>query len=180
MNNGNLWITGCMLGFMCLTPTINHSVVDGVMGIETVYASEQSTFSQYWQQDATGNWHVYDSSGNIIKNAWLCDDAVQSNGQNVWYLLDENGNMITNALVQDMTGNYYSLEINHNGFFGMLRYQSGTYDGIYLDLESSHGGSFAKIKNQDGISALEAKCSVRQISINNANCVYTSTFASAG
>lgn len=143
----------------------------------TSYAAE-STFSEYWFQDIDGSWKVRDDAGNIVKNAWLCDDAVSSNGQNVWYLLDANGNMLTQGLVQDQTGNYYSLETNHNGFYGMLRYQSGTYDGINLSLESSHSGGFAKILNQDGINVLASKYGVTSVSIDNSNCVYTSTFKS--
>ncbi len=112
----------------------------------------------------------------MVTNAWLCDDAVGSNGQDVWYLIDSNGNMISSGLVQDQTGNIYSLETNHNGYYGMLRYQSGAYDGVYLDLESSHGGSFAKIKNQEGIDGLQSIYGLTQVNIDNSNCVYTSSF----
>jgi hypothetical protein len=114
----------------------------------------------------------------MVTNAWLCDDAVASNGQNIWYLIDSNGNMISAGLVQDQTGNYYSLETNHNGYYGMLRYQSGSYDSISLDLENGHGGSFAAIKNTDGIEALKAKYGVTIVNIDNSNCVYTSAFKS--
>lgn len=169
------FVTGLMFSFMAMAPVMNNPLADRMAGIENVYAAE-ATFSEYWKQDTAGNWHVYDNNGNMIKNAWLCDDAVQSNGENVWYLLDENGSMITNALVQDLTGNYYSLETSHTGYFGMLRYQSGTYEGITLDLESNHGGSFAKIMNTDGIKALETKCGLRAVSISNLNCIYTSSF----
>ena len=148
-----------------------------LLGVETAYASE-SIFSNFWFQDTDGSWKVKDGSGNIVKNAWLCDDAVSANGQNVWYLLDSNGNMITSGLVQDQTGNYYSLETNHNGFYGMLRYQSGSYDGINLSLESSHSGGFAKILNQEGINSLSSKYGVTNVNIDNSNCVYTSTFKS--
>lgn len=173
-----LLVTGCMLSLLMVAPVLNVEAVDNVLGVETAYASE-STFSEYWFQDSDGSWKVRDNSGNIVKNAWLCDDAVASNGQNVWYLLDANGNMLTQGLVQDQTGNYYSLETNHNGFYGMLRYQSGTYDGVSLSLESSHSGGFAKILNQDGINALSTKYGVTNVSIDNSNCVYTSTFRSA-
>lgn len=135
------------------------------------------TFSSYWYQDSEGHWKIRDGSGNIIRNAWLCDDAVAANGQNVWYLLDANGNMISAGLVQDQTGNYYSLEMNHNGYYGMLRYQSGNYDSINLELENSHSGSFAAIKNQDGIEALKEKYGLTVVNIDNSNCVYTSTFS---
>lgn len=170
-----LLVSGCMLSLFMLAPVANNATVDNVLGIETAYAAE-STFSQYWFQDVDGSWKVKDNNGNIVKNAWLCDDAVSGNGQNVWYLLDSSGNMITNGLVQDLTGNYYSLEVNHNGYFGMLRYQSGTYDNIYLDLESSHSGAFASIKNSEAIEALKSKCNVRTVNISNDNCVYTSSF----
>ena len=174
-----LLVTGCMLSLFMLAPVAKSEAVDNALGIETAYASE-STFSNFWFQDTDGSWKVKDNAGNIVKNAWLCDDAVVSNGQNVWYLLDSNGNMITNGLVQDMTGNYYSLEVSHNGYFGMLRYQSGTYDNVYLDLESSHSGAFASIKNSEAIEALKSKCNVRAVNIDNSNCVYTSSFKSGG
>lgn len=138
--------------------------------------ADTPTFSEYWYQDSQGNWKVRDNNGNTITNAWLCDDAVPSNGQDIWYLIDTNGNMVSAGLVQDQTGNIYSLETSHNGYYGMLRYKSGAYDGVYLDLESSHGGSFANIKNQDGRSGLQAIYGLTQVNIDNSNCVYTSNF----
>ena len=138
------------------------------------------TFSEYWFQDSQGNWKVRDNNGNVVKNAWLCDDAVESNGQNIWYLIDATGNMVSTGLVQDQTGNIYSLETSHNGYYGMLRYKSGAYDGVYLDLESSHGGSFAKIKNQEGVAGLQGIYGLTQVNIDNSNCVYTSSFRNSG
>lgn len=140
-------------------------------------SNTQATFSQYWYQDTQGNWHIRDGNGNMVTNAWLCDDAVPSNGQNVWYLIDSSGNLITSGLVRDQTGNYYSLETNHNGFYGMLRYQSGTYDGINLTLDSNHTGSFAAIQNPEAIQALQSIHGLTEVSINNSNCLYTSNFA---
>ena len=144
----------------------------------TTFASEP-TYSANWYQESNGTWKIKDSNGATVKNAWLCDDVVPANGKNVWYLLDAGGNMISAGLVQDGTGNYYSLETNHDGYYGMLRYKSGIYDGIYLELESSHNGSFAAIKNADGIEALKAKYGLTKVSINNDNCVYTSSFTSS-
>lgn len=138
--------------------------------------SYASSFSEFWFQDSNGTWKVQDQNGNIVKNAWLCDDAVPSNGQDIWYLIDSNGNMVSAGLVQDQTGNIYSLETSHNGYYGMLRYKSGAYDGVYLDLEASHGGSFAKIKNQDGVTGLQGIYGLTQVNIDNSNCVYTSSF----
>ena len=164
-----------MLALFMVAPVANNQIVDNMTGSMTTYAAE-STFSQYWYQDADGSWKIRDGNGNIIKNAWLCDDAVASNGQNIWYLIDGNGNMVSAGLVQDQTGNYYSLETNHNGYFGMLRHKSGNYDGINLNLESSHNGSFAAILNEEGINSLKAKYGVTTVNISNANCVYTSSF----
>jgi hypothetical protein len=146
------------------------------MSLSMSLLSYASTFSEYWYQDSQGNWHIQDQNGNMVTNAWLCDDAVSSNGQDVWYLIDATGNMVSAGLVQDQTGNIYSLETSHNGYYGMLRYKSGAYDGVYLDLESSHGGSFAKIKNQEGIDGLQAIYGLTQVNIDNSNCVYTSSF----
>ena len=147
-----------------------------IMSLSLPLLSYASTFSEYWYQDTQGNWHIQDNNGNMVTNAWLCDDAVSSNGQNIWYLIDSNGNMVSAGLVQDQTGNIYSLETSHNGYYGMLRYQSGAYDGVYLDLESSHGGSFAKIKNQEGVVGLQGIYGLTQVNIDNSNCVYTSSF----
>lgn len=136
-----------------------------------------ATFSQFWKQSSDGSWYVEDNSGKRVTNAWLCDDAVAENGKDVWYLLDEWGNMITDGLVQDGTGNYYSLETEHNGYYGMLRYRSGNYDGIQLDLEGFHNGAFASIKNVDGLTALQKRYGLKDVShIDNNNIVYTSSF----
>lgn len=140
----------------------------------SIPAFADATFSDSWKQGSDGIWRVYDQNGNMITNAWFCDDAVTANGKDVWYLLDKNGNMISAGLVQDKTGNYYSLETNHNGYYGMLRYKSGTYDGIPLELDSSHTGSFAAIKNQAGIDKLKAKYGLKTIDIDNSNIVYSS------
>ena len=146
------------------------------MSLSMSLLSYASTFSEYWYQDNQGNWHIQDQNGNMVTNAWLCDDAVGSNGQDIWYLIDSNGNMVNTGLVQDQTGNIYSLETSHNGYYGMLIYKSGAYDGVYLDLEASHGGSFAKIKNQEGVTGLQGIYGLTQVNIDNSNCVYTSSF----
>lgn len=133
-----------------------------------------ATFSDNWVQAADGSWKVKDAQNNDITDAWVCDDAVAANGKDIWYLLDKDGNMVSAGLVQDGTGNYYSLETNHNGYYGMLRYKSGNYDGIDLDLESDHNGSFAAIKNKEAIEALKAKYGLKVVDIDNFNIVYTS------
>lgn len=149
--------------------------------ILSAFAVSAAEFSEYWYQDGSGSWHIKDGSGKTVTDAWLCDDAVASNGKDVWYLIDANGDMVSTGLVKDGTGNCYSLEMRHEGHFGMLRYESGTYsaDGltVALSLESSHNGSFAAIKNPDGIEALKAKYGLKTVNIDNSNIIYTSNFA---
>ena len=104
----------------------------------SITAFANITYSDFWKQDASGNWFVQKPDGSKVTNAWLCDGAVLENGKDVWYLLDENGRMITAGLVQDGTGNYYSIETGQNGYYGMLRYKSGNYDGVDLTLQEMH------------------------------------------
>lgn len=148
-----------------------------IMSAVTAFAAE---FSSYWYQDGNGGWHIKDGNGKTVTDAWLCDDAVPSNGRNIWYLIDAEGNMVSAGLVKDGTGNCYSLEMNHDGHFGMLRYESGTYtaDGltVSLSLEQSHNGRFAAINNSDGMEALRAKYGLKTVNIDNSNILYTSEF----
>lgn len=135
-----------------------------------------ATFSKNWFVDAEGIWRIKDKAGNIISSAWLCDDAVVANGQNVWYLMNTDGTMLSAPLVQDNTGNYYSLETQHNGFFGMLRYKNGIYDGIYMEFSQKHDGTFGALINRDAIDALKERYGVVKFGIDNGSCQYTSTF----
>lgn len=168
--------TGALL-MMTMAPISQANPLGQYLNTITAHAAEQApTFSEYWYQSEDGAWHIKDRNGNTIKNGWVCDDAVASNGQNIWYLIDANGNMVSHGLVKDQTGNIYSLETNHNGYYGMLRHTSGNYDGVYLDIEQSHDGAFGKIKNADGINALQSKYGLAVVDINNSNCYYTSTF----
>lgn len=138
-----------------------------------------ATFSEFWFTGANGEWQI-SNSGQLVKSAWLCDDDVASNGQNVWYLMNTDGTMLAAGLVQDNTGNYYSLETNHNGYYGMLRYQDGTYDcdgvKIYMEFSRKHDGTFGAVKNQEAIDALKAKYGVTKFGVGNESCTYTSTF----
>ena len=59
-------MSGLMLSLFMIAPLANSSVLDSAIGVETTYAAESATFSDSWRQDATGNWHVYDNSGNMI------------------------------------------------------------------------------------------------------------------
>ena len=139
-------------------------------------SSGGATFSSFWGQDGSGNWHIYYRNGQMVTNCWVCDDAVSSNGQNVWYLIDPYGNMVSAGLVRDSLGNYYSIETNHNGYYGMLRYRSGVYDSISLELEPSHNGRFGAINNATAINVLNSMYGTTDISYISTACVYTSQF----
>lgn len=151
-------------------------------GVTVVSGSQKTgvTFSQNWYQDSYGVWRIKNNAGQVVANAWLCDDAVMANGQNVWYLLTGDGAMIGAGLVQDNTGNYYSLETEHNGYFGMLRYINGYYNcngqSVYLTFNREHNGSFGAITNAEGLEKLKAIYGVTQYGIGNENAVYTAGF----
>ena len=148
----------------------------GGPGAKSTAVAGAPTFSKNWVADAAGVWRIRDKGGNYVTSAWLCDDAVTTNGQSVWYLMNTDGTMLAAGLVQDNTGNYYSLEMNHNGYYGMLRYKNGTYDGIYMEFSQKHDGTFGAITNQSAIDALKAKYGVTKFGIGNDRCVYTKSF----
>lgn len=152
-------------------------VISVMLTLFIAFTVKAAPFSEYWIQDDGGSWLVRTPDGQIVRNAWLCDDAVPENGKDVWYLLGDDGKMVTSPLVKDGTGNFYSIETEHNGYYGMLRNKSGTYGGISLKLQESHEGGFASILNEDGRNELEAAFGVLDVSyIDNADCVYTGEF----
>lgn len=142
------------------------------------YGAGAATYSECWKKTADGKWIVSDAKGSQMKGIWLCDDAVMANGKNVWYVIGPDGAMITAGLIQDKSGNYFSLETANNGYYGMMRNKSGVYDGIRLEIQMAHLGNFGAILNADGIAALKAKYGVTQVDIDNSNIVYSSKIAS--
>lgn len=140
-----------------------------------------AAYSGYWKQDSGGFWYVEKPDGTKVRNAWICDDAVLENGKNIWYLVDGEGHLVTDGLLRDRAGFYYSTETEHNGCYGMLRYQSGTYAGISLSLCGDHHGAFASIQNEDGIFRLSEICGVRDLGTGSEpGIVYTSSFEKEG
>lgn len=157
-----------------------HSSGNGGGGGSVAGGPSTITFSQFWKQDASGFWYVVNNKGETIKNAWLCDDAVLGNGKNAWYLLGADGRMLTAGLVQDNTGNFYSLETTHAGLFGMLRYKDGFYDcngqAVYLKFSQKHDGTYGAVINPEGLEKLKAIYGITKYNVGNENAVYTSTF----
>lgn len=141
----------------------------------SVMSSQAAGASSAWYFDGI-NWHVKGPDGQMLRNCWFCDDAVFENGQNIWYLLDGFGNMVASPLVKDARGNYYSLETNHNGVYGSLRYMDGTYDGVTIKFNSNHNGNFGAIKNQEAIDELQWRYGVQDISYISTVSYYSSSW----
>ncbi|MDO4487899.1 MAG: InlB B-repeat-containing protein [Eubacteriales bacterium] len=143
-------------------------------------AAPPVTYSSYWSLGDNGLWTIRNRSGQIIRNSWLCDDAVRINEKSVWYLLDSNGNPVTAGLIRDASGNFYSFETEHNGYYGMLRFKNGFYNingqRIYIEFEQSHNGSFGAIKNADAIARLQDIYGLTSFTIGNDSCTYTANF----
>ena len=143
--------------------------------------STAPAYSPRWQKRADGKWYITRTNGQLVTNAWLCDDVIPSNGKFVWYLIQADGTMLTAGLVQDKSGNYYSMEMDpHNQHYGMLRYKSGYYNcngqQIYLELEEKDISRLGAIKNADAIAKLKAAYGLTTYPIGNENAVYTSNF----
>lgn len=146
-----------------------------VLLVNVVAISMQSlAFSDNWYK-RNGKWRLKDKAGRDITSAWVCDDVEAANGNNVWYLIDANGYMMDAPLVLDDSGNYYSLEQNHNGYYGMLRFQSGNYDGMQLSMNSQHDGSFAAL-DAASVQQLQGKYSADIVDFGNENIVHTKDF----
>ncbi len=146
--------------------TIIASLLAAALVLTSITSTLAATYSPNWYQDIQG-WHFRGTYNAPIRGTWLCDDAISENSNNIWYLLDSEGNLVTDGLIRDAAGNYYSLETTHNGYYGMLRHQNGTYDGIYLEFDNAHNGRFGAILNEDGIEALRSKYGVVDINITN-------------
>ena len=149
-------------------------------GSSSSSASSKQTYSSRWTVDENGAWHITDKNGNLLRNCWVCDDAVPENGKDVWYLIREDSTLETAGLVQDALGRFYSPETTHNGYFGMIRYKNGYYNcggqQIWLEFSAKHDGTFGMITNADGIEKLKAIYGVTKYGIGNENSVYTKTF----
>ena len=142
-------------------------------------SAPKKTYSTRWIVDEKGAWHITDKNGNLLKNCWVCDDAVPGNGNNVWYLIREDGTLETAGLVQDAAGRFYSPETAHNGYFGMIRYKNGYYNcggqQIWLEFSSNHDGTFGMIINADGIEKLKAIFGVTPVKAGNGNIINTAS-----
>ena len=142
----------------------------------TSYATD---FSSYWYQDGA-NWKIQDGSGNMISNAWVCDNAVtvNHNTDTNWYLMNPYGQMYE-GIIQDQNGNCYLLNPNHDGTYGMMVTTNGfTYNGVTYQFDQNHDGTFGKILNTSDIA--RSGLSVTQVNTSGKMNYYTADFAGGG
>lgn len=135
-------------------------------------------YSNHWYQGTDGSWYLKGKDEKPVTSVWVCDDVKEENRGNIWYLIGTDGKMESSPLVQDISGNYYSLEMRHEGNFGMLRWKNGSYDlgngqSVYLEFEQTHNGSFGAIKNKEGIEALKKQFGVKVFPISDKEFLYT-------
>ena len=121
-----------------------------------------ATPSPNWYQE-NGRYKLKDNAGNIITNAWVCDDVDDGKP---WYLLDLYGNMVAGLALDN--GSWYFLGTN-----GQLLLNSDYYNGVYLDIDHSLG----IIKNIENITSLIIKFGGSSITYVNTNksAIYTSS-----
>lgn len=141
-----LLVSGCMMTLFMMAPVANNSVIDNMIGIEIVYASE----GQSWKQESDGRWRVFDSNtGQYLTNQWYQDIS----GGGHWYLLKSDGYM-AEGLYKDVDGSYYYLNTVHDGTYGRLM-TTGTYNNIYIETNQNHDGTWGRIINTEVIGQLE-------------------------
>ena len=135
-------------------------------------------FSSYWYQDGA-NWKIQDGSGITISNAWVCDNAVTANNNTDtnWYLMSDVG-LMYEGIIQDQNGNYYLLNPEHNGTYGMMVTTNGfTYNGVTYQFDQNHDGTFGKILNTGDIA--RSGLSVTQVNTAGKPNFYTNDFMSS-
>ncbi len=137
-------------------------------------------FSSYWYANADGSWFIQDGSGNTITNAWVCDNAVtyNNNTDTHWYLMDSTGKMYE-GIIQDQNGDYYLLNPNHDGGYGMLVTTNGfSYNGQSFYFEQNHSGAFGKVLNPEVIA--QSGIAVTQVNTEGKPIYYTANFGNMG
>ena len=143
----------------------------------TSYAD--NNFSSYWYQNGS-NWSIRDGNSMMITNAWVCDNAVTANNNTDtnWYLMSDVG-LMYEGIIQDQNGNYYLLNPEHNGTYGMMVTTNGfTYNGVTYQFDQNHDGTFGKILNTGDIA--RSGLAVTQVNTAGKANYYTADFMSYG
>ena len=143
----------------------------------TCYA--ENNFSSYWYQNGP-SWSIRDGNGLMITKAWVCDNAVTANNNTDtnWYLMSDVG-LMYEGIIQDQNGNYYLLNPEHNGTYGMMVTTNGfTYNGVTYQFDQNHDGTFGKILNTGDIA--RSGLTVTQVNTAGKMNYYTADFMSYG
>jgi len=134
---------------MILTSVL--SVSCAVMALANVQL--QPNQSDRWSVDDSGTWRLQnEAKTNYVLDSWFQD----LDGE--WYMLgsDNNGEMYAGLITDLSTGKSYYLNINHDGYYGKLMSQNGTYSvngiNVYLTFNQNHDGTFGAIAS--GLSEL--------------------------
>ena len=132
-------------------------------------------FSSYWYQDgATGSWKITNGS-QTIQNSWVCDDLATGSRDIGWYLISPTGQMTPGGIIQDETGTYYMLNMNHDGTYGMLCTAPVTVNGIQFVFNTSHDGKYGSIQNVEAVA--QSGLPVTSVNLQGKASLYTSAFS---
>lgn len=105
-------------------------------------ASSTDNKTNEWVKQADGKWQYKDAAGNMVKNAWIKNYYVQSDGNmatgwskidNLWYYFGTDGAKKTGW--QYLSGNWYYLDSQGEMQTGWIKDSSGKY--YYLNSDGS-------------------------------------------
>lgn len=113
-----------------------------ILGTIPTYATEPAQ-SNRWEGSGD-TWKVKTADGTgYLANSWF-QDADSS-----WYMLGEDGTMYSGIVTDQSTNKSYLLNPNHDGTFGKMLTQDGTYNingqTLYLTFNQSHDGTYGAI-----------------------------------
>lgn len=108
--------------------------------VPTVQATNQT---DRWQGSGD-SWKLLNESRNgYVTNSWFQD--LDSS----WYMLGSDGTMYSGLVTDQSTGKSYLLNTNHDGTYGRMLTQNGTYTvngkSVYLTFNQAHDGSYGAI-----------------------------------
>lgn len=115
------------------------------MGIVSWADSTTGIISQTDRWQGSGDsWKLLNESRTgYVTNSWFQD----LDGS--WYMLSQDGTMYSGLVTDQSTGKSYLLNTNHDGTYGRMLTQNGTYTvngkSVYLTFDQTHNGTFGAI-----------------------------------
>lgn len=96
-----------------------------------------------WQGSGDSWKLLNESRTGYVTNSWFQD----LDGS--WYMLSQDGTMYSGLVTDQSTGKSYLLNTNHDGTYGRMLTQNGTYTvngkSVYLTFDQTHNGTFGAI-----------------------------------